>query len=163
MKLALEAAGFQTMQAKYEAEALCAHLGAQNEVWAVLTEDTDSLVFGAPRVIFKFFDPEPLVISQTQVLESLGFTFDQFIDFCMLLGCDFCETVYLVGPCTAKKLLDAHGSWSGIYEALLKKNHPSKTVETAKAFQETYARVRQCFTGRAFELDLNLAEPVLNK
>lgn len=31
--------------------------------------------------------------SDVQVLEGLGLTMDQFVDLCILCGCDYCDTI----------------------------------------------------------------------
>ena len=43
-----------------------------------------------------------------KVLEDLEFTKDQFIDLCILLGCDYCESIKGVGPVKAIKLIQEH-------------------------------------------------------
>ena len=43
-----------------------------------------------------------------KVLEDLEFTNDQFIDLCILLGCDYCESIKGVGPVKAIKLIQEH-------------------------------------------------------
>merc|ERR1719265_342304 len=51
-------------------------------------------------------------------LQQLDVTMDQFIDFCILSGCDYCDTIRGVGPNTAIKLLVQHGSLEKVIENL---------------------------------------------
>jgi exonuclease-1 len=64
----LGASGFQTFQAKYEAEALCAHLCATGSAWCTLTEDTDALAFGSPRVVFKYGTENACIVELDKVV-----------------------------------------------------------------------------------------------
>lgn len=43
---------------------------------------------------------------------------DQFIDLCLLLGCDYLEPVKGVGPKTALKLIREHGSLANVVEMI---------------------------------------------
>jgi len=152
LELAEALKAYDVRTAQFEAEALCAHLTtaeANFEAWCVLTEDTDALAFGAVRVVFRYFS-EPIVVEMDHVLASLEFTRSQFIDFCMLQGCDFCHNVYYIGPIASYDLLKKHGSWPEAYKAVAHCWRP-KTQETALEFQSKYDSVRECFETRAFE------------
>jgi flap endonuclease-1 len=41
-------------------------------------------------------------------LEGLELTKDQFVDLCIMLGCDYCDSIRGVGPKTALKLIREH-------------------------------------------------------
>ena len=43
-------------------------------------------------------------------------THEQFLDFCILCGCDYCPVVPKVGNVTAMKLIKTHGSIEKIIE-----------------------------------------------
>jgi len=55
-----------------------------------------------------------------QVLEELELTMDQFIDLCILCGCDYCDSIKGIGGQTALKLIRQHGSIESILENLNK-------------------------------------------
>ena len=38
-------------------------------------------------------------------LSQLGLTMDEFIDVCILCGCDYCENIKGIGPVSAVKLV----------------------------------------------------------
>ncbi|KAG1365037.1 putative Flap endonuclease 1-A [Cocos nucifera] len=68
------------------------------KVYAVASEDMDSLTFGAPRFLRHLMDPSSkkvLVMEYevSKVLEELELTMDQFIDLCILSGCDYCDSI----------------------------------------------------------------------
>lgn len=43
---------------------------------------------------------------------------DQFVDLCILCGCDYCDTIRGIGPKTAVKLMQKHGSLEKVLENL---------------------------------------------
>ncbi|AQK88068.1 Flap endonuclease 1 [Zea mays] len=55
-----------------------------------------------------------------KVLEELELTMDQFIDLCILCGCDYCDSIKGIGGQTALKLIRQHGSIESILENLNK-------------------------------------------
>ena len=155
----LQEAAFKTARAKYEAEALCAHLTREGQAYAVLTEDSDVLAFGATRAIFKY-TTEPAVYELSRVLERLGFTMDQFVDLCCLFGCDFCTNIYMFGPQSAYRSLQKHGSWPAIWASIQEVpltvfSHANmmRSLQESEAFNALYPEVRQCFLSAAHERD----------
>ena len=48
----------------------------------------------------------------------------QFIDLCILMGCDYADTIKGIGPKTALTLIREHGSMEGVLAALAKKKTP---------------------------------------
>ena len=148
LKAYLTASGYQTFQAKYEAEALCAHLCATDQAWCALTEDTDALAFGSPRVVFKYGTENACIVHLEDTLKVLELSREQFIDLCCMFGCDFCSNVSKVGPVGAYKLLRDHGSWPSIYAT---KVWPPATAESASVFNDLYSSVTECFRTRAYE------------
>jgi flap endonuclease-1 len=44
-------------------------------------------------------------VHHSKILGGLEFTEDQFIDLCILLGCDYCDSIAGIGPKTAIKLV----------------------------------------------------------
>lgn len=77
--------------------ALCASVTLP-QVYATGTEDMDALTLGTPILIrhLTFSEARKIPIKEIyldKVLAGLGFTMDQFIDLCILLGCDYCDTI----------------------------------------------------------------------
>ncbi|VFQ69793.1 unnamed protein product [Cuscuta campestris] len=65
-------------------------------VYAVALEDMDSINFGAPKFLRHLTDPSSktipaMEIQVSKVIEELELTMDQYIDFCILCGCDYCD------------------------------------------------------------------------
>jgi 5'-3' exonuclease len=151
LKLVLRASGYDVCTAKFEAEALCAHLVATEDCYAALTEDTDCLAFGCPRVIFKFTSGEPEEAYLPDILKALDMSYEQFVDLCCMFGNDFIENVFKVGPQTAMKLLSKHKSWPHVY-AETRQSWPLQTRESADRFHGLYDQVKTLFVMRAHEV-----------
>nr|AAV59413.1 putative flap endonuclease 1 [Oryza sativa Japonica Group] len=124
-KRLLRLMGVPVVEAPCEAEAECAALCINDMVYAVASEDMDSLTFGAPRFLRHLMDPSSKKIpvmefEVAKVLEELELTMDQFIDLCILSGCDYCDSIKGIGGQTALKLIRQHGSIESILENINK-------------------------------------------
>ncbi|XP_052148974.1 flap endonuclease 1-B [Oryza glaberrima] len=113
-KRLLSLMGVPVVQAPGEAEAQCAALCENHKVFAIASEDMDSLTFGARRFLRHLtdlsFKRSPVTeFEVSKVLEELGLTMDQFIDLCILSGCDYCENIRGIGGQRALKLIRQHG------------------------------------------------------
>ncbi|KAJ1292878.1 hypothetical protein BS78_01G024000 [Paspalum vaginatum] len=113
-KRLLRLMGVPIVEAPGEAEAQCAALCENHQVYAIASEDMDSLTFGARRFLRHLTDlgykKSPVIeFEVSKVLEDLGLTMDQFIDLCILSGCDYCENIKGIGGQRALKLIRQHG------------------------------------------------------
>ncbi|KAI5298561.1 Elongation of fatty acids protein 2, partial [Ascosphaera atra] len=103
------------------AEAQCAALARDGKVYAAASEDMDTLTFNAPILLrhltFSEQRKEPIQeIFLDRALEGLGMERVQFIDLCILLGCDYLDPIPKVGPNTALKLIREHGTLEKVVE-----------------------------------------------
>merc|ERR550514_2568099 len=115
--------GVPVVEAPSEAEATCAALCRDGKVYGAATEDADCLTFGTKTLVRNLMAAESqkktiLEVSLERALEQLNITMDQFIDFCILSGCDYCDTLKGVGPATAIRLLLQHGTIEKVLENL---------------------------------------------
>lgn len=106
----VDALGVSRVTAYGEAEALCAALAIHGYADGVLSRDTDTLVYGCPLFVCEFKANEFTWTTLDVVLESLEFTMAEFIDFCIMCGCDYNTNVPRVGGVTAYKYMRLHGS-----------------------------------------------------
>merc|ERR1711972_640777 len=141
-KQLLRLMGIPVVDAPSEAEATCAALCRDGKVYAAATEDADCLTFGTKVLVRNLMAAESqkkqiLEVSLERVLDQLNITMDQFIDFCILCGCDYCDTLKGVGPSTAMRLIIQHGSIEKVLE-----NLDADKVPTANF---RYQAVRQFF------------------
>ncbi|CAD2215369.1 flap endonuclease-1 [Angomonas deanei] len=115
--------GIPVVQAPTEAEAQCAELVKKGKAWAVGTEDMDALTFGSCIMLrhLNYSDAKKRPIAEIhlqRVLEEMGLTSEQFIDLCILLGCDYVPKIAGIGPQKAWDQIKTHGSIEKIIENL---------------------------------------------
>ncbi|XP_054817079.1 flap endonuclease 1 [Prosopis cineraria] len=127
-KRLLRLMGVPVVEAPSEAEAQCAALCKSGKVYAVASEDMDSLTFGAPKFLRHLMDPSSKKIpvmefEVAKILEELNLSMDQFIDLCILSGCDYCDSIRGIGGLTALKLIRQHGSIENILENINKERY----------------------------------------
>lgn len=118
--------GIPVVIAPSEAEAQCAELARGGKVYAAGSEDMDTLTFNTPilyrHLTFSEAKKQPISeIILEKALEGLEMNRDQFIELCILLGCDYLEPIKGVGPKSALKLLREHGSLAAVLEHLREK------------------------------------------
>lgn len=87
--------GIPYIEAPEEADSQLAYLCKENLVYAVLTEDMDILTFGSPKIIRNLTNNKkiPIEIDLNKVLNKLALTYEQFIELCILFGCDYCSSL----------------------------------------------------------------------
>ncbi len=134
-KKLLRLMGVPVVEAPCEAEAQCVQLVIDGVADAVATEDMDVLTLGAPVLLKWLTDSknDTVEIRIDKVLENLKISMDQFIDLCILCGCDYCGTIERVGPKTALKLIREHGSLETI--AKIKKIDLTRMIEARNLFK----------------------------
>ncbi|CAH0717687.1 unnamed protein product, partial [Brenthis ino] len=111
----LKLMGVPVVEAPCEAEAQCAALVKAGKVFAVATEDMDALTFGANILLrhLTFSEARKMPVQEfhlDQVLSGLELNHNEFIDLCILLGCDYCESIRGIGPKRAIDLVKQHRS-----------------------------------------------------
>ncbi|HLM91555.1 MAG TPA: flap structure-specific endonuclease [Thermoplasmata archaeon] len=107
--------GVPTVQAPSEGEAQAAVMAARGSVWAAASEDYDSLLFGAPRLVRGLAArnrggaaPGAQIIDREELLSRLGISGDELILIGILVGTDFNEGATGYGPKKALKLVQQH-------------------------------------------------------
>lgn len=128
-KKILEFLGIPIIQAPSEGEATASFLTKNEIVYACGSQDYDSLLFGAKRLIRnltisgrrkvpnknKFVNVEPEIIRQSLLLESTKLSLEQLIDVGILIGTDFNPGGFEgIGPKTALKLIRENGKLENI-------------------------------------------------
>lgn len=119
-KRLLDYMGVSWLQALSEGEAQVAYLVRKEKVWAGGSQDWDSLLFGAPRLIRnltlsgrrklpgkeKYITVKPEVIELDTVLSNIGIDHDQLIVLGILVGTDYNPGgIRGIGPKTALKIV----------------------------------------------------------
>ncbi|CAB3983836.1 flap endonuclease 1-like, partial [Paramuricea clavata] len=128
-KTVLKLMGVPHVDAPCEAEAQCASLVANGKVYATATEDMDSLTFGSLITLrhMTFSEARKMPIQEfhlNKILEELSLSKDEFIDLCILLGCDYCDSIKGIGPKRAIDLIRQHRTIEGIIKHIDSKKYP---------------------------------------
>jgi len=103
--------GIPIIQAIEEADSQCAWLVKTGLAHYVASEDMDILTFGANRLIRKLSSKDYVTEYDLNILlKELDLTEKQFIDLCILLGCDYIGTIGKMGPKKAYEMIKQYGS-----------------------------------------------------
>mgnify|MGYP000300418250 CR=1 FL=1 len=141
----LKLMGVPVVAAPGEAEAQCAELCKGGKCWAIVTEDMDALTFGSPRLLRRMMAPESkklpiLEFNHSKMLEELKMSRDEFIDLCILCGCDYTQTIRGIGPKKAFEGITKHRSIEKFVESLDSKKYTVPGifpyVEARKLFKQ---------------------------
>lgn len=121
--------GIPFIEAPSEGEATAAYLTQTNQAYAAASQDYDSILFGAKRLVRNFtnsgrrkipnrntyIEIEPEIIESQKVLDELGVTREQLVDIGILVGTDFNPDGFeRIGPKTALKLIKENGKLENI-------------------------------------------------
>ncbi len=123
-KRLLDAMGIPWVQAPSEGEAQAAYIARKGDAWAAGSQDYDSLLFGAPRLVRNlaitgkrklpgknvYVEVKPEIIYLDKLLKSLGITREQLIVIGILLGTDYNPGgIPGFGPKTALRYVKVYG------------------------------------------------------
>lgn len=102
--------GIPVIDAIEEADSQCAYLSKNNLVDYVASEDMDMLPFGTKILVRNIGKKTQVQISLDVILTKLNITHEQFVEICILLGCDYCPTIPGVGPAKVYPFIKKYGS-----------------------------------------------------
>ena len=115
--------GLPVVIAPSDGEAQSAYMCAKGDVWASASQDFDSILFGAPKLVRNltitgrrkvpgkdiYRDVRTELLDTNEFLETLGVTREQIVDVCILMGTDFNAGISGIGPKKGLKLIRDHG------------------------------------------------------
>ena len=110
----LDLLGMVHINSETEAETLCAFMCCHGQVDAVLSNDTDVMVYGTPTFLTNLTKDIVTEIKFPSLLEGVGLTYDEFRDFCILCGTDYNNNIYRIGSEKAYKYIKNHSSIENI-------------------------------------------------
>ncbi|EFA86417.1 xeroderma pigmentosum group G family protein [Heterostelium album PN500] len=90
-----------------EAEAQCAELFALGLIDGVVTEDSDTLLFGksSDMVVYRHLFQQPEKYCMSDIEKTIGVNRDDLINLAMLLGCDYTAGVKGIGIVNAMEII----------------------------------------------------------
>ena len=97
--------GVPYIEAPQEADSQCAYLSRNDLVDYVASEDMDILTFGCKNLLKGFMKRNMVNINLEMILSEMEINMDQFIDLCILLGCDYTDSIDGVGLKKAYELI----------------------------------------------------------
>ena len=151
---ALRSLAVECIVAPYEADAQLAYMANNGYVDVVITEDSDLLVYGTPRVWFKMDrEGNAVQLRHSVVRKRLAnevncddFALVQFQSMCILSGCDYLPSLPGVGLKKALKMVSSFGNIEEITGSLLNEKKPKVTQEGAEKYAVEFERALYCFT-----------------
>ena len=121
--------GIPYIQAPSDGEAAAAYLTRREVAFAAASQDYDSILFGAKRLVRNlaisgkrkvpnrnvYVEVEPEIFEHDRVLREIGLTSEQLVDVGILIGTDFNPGGFAgIGPKTALKLIKENGKLENI-------------------------------------------------
>ena len=150
----LEKSGIPYCTAPNDAEKYCAFLQKNELVNYTITDDTDAITFGCQRILKTSINKNIIEIDSSKVLLDFEMDVDAFIDYCILSGCDYTETISQIGPITAYNLIKRHKT---IEEML-------KTIEKCKYTENfNYVEARKIFKEFDYEIPERFRKKSIDK
>ncbi|KAF2273714.1 PIN domain-like protein [Westerdykella ornata] len=128
--------GLPYITAPMEAEAQCAELVRLGLVDGIVTDDSDTFLFGGTRIYKNMFNAAKFVecYLATDLTTEFSLTREKLIDIAQLLGSDYTPGIPGIGPVTALEILSEFDNlqnfkdwWSGVQEGRIPKEADQKS------------------------------------
>lgn len=127
-----EGGSVEFLVAPFEADPQLAHLSRSKYVDLVICEDSDLLVFGSHRVLYKMTSKyegqliESKDVLSTKEIEMKGWNFYGFIYMCIMSGCDYLDSPTGIGMKTANNYMNSTPNIKKLLKKLKEKNKISE-------------------------------------
>ncbi|CAD6238373.1 GSCOCG00008451001-RA-CDS [Cotesia congregata] len=153
--------GIPYITAPCEAEAQCAELVKSGKIYATATEDMDALTFGSNILLRRltFSEARKMPVQEIhldKVLAEMELNKDEFIDLCIMLGCDYTGSIKGIGPKRAVELIKTHRCLEKILENIDTKKY---SVPEDWNYKEARELFRNPEITKAEEVDFKWGEP----
>jgi flap endonuclease-1 len=127
------------IEASEEADTQLAYMTKNNLIDYVISEDMDLLTFGCTKLIRNYSGKKDIkLIKLEDILDETELKQEQFVELCILLGCDYLDTIPGIGFNKAYTLIKKYGS---IEEIL--KNNPK--IKPSDNFLNNYKNIVKYF------------------
>ena len=122
--------GIPVIQSPGDAEKTCGYLQGKGLVHYTVTDDTDAFTFNIKKVIkFKQTGKCLNIWDLDIMLRKLDLNYNEFVDLCILAGCDYCPTIPRIGIISAFNLIKTHRNIETILKNNPHLNLPDKYLE----------------------------------
>lgn len=118
-----------------EAEAYASELCRIGYVDYVVTEDMDTLAHGCPRMIRNCMDKSikrkdvVSVIDLEDILKNFNMNMKEFLDLCILCGCDYCPSIPKVGTVRSYNYIQNYRNIEALIESKKCNNIPEEFIQ----------------------------------
>jgi flap endonuclease-1 len=156
--------GIPAVHCTGEGEKLCSALALTGMADAVFSTDTDNLVYGTPLLVHsqESFDkdergvhmPTFKTITTNDVIKALELSQKEFVDFCIMCGCDYNKNIPKVGIKRAYDLIKVHRSIENLpskYDTTCLKHVKCRELFTIGNYQDLIASGRLEKSRNAYE------------
>jgi flap endonuclease-1 len=96
--------GIPYIESPTEADPQCAYLVKEGIADSVISDDMDLLAFGTSKLI-RGKSNKLEIYNLNIILKELKLTYDEFVELCILFGCDYCDTIKKIGVKRAYELI----------------------------------------------------------
>lgn len=98
------------------------------------------------------------------MLKELDLNYDEFVDLCILCGCDYTDTIEGIGPITAFKMIKDHKTIEGVIEAVKQENEHGKRkkkygIPSNFLYEESRSLFKNCLIQPPAEIELKWEKP----
>lgn len=150
----LEKSGIPYFSAPEDAEKYCAFLQINGLVDYTVTDDTDAMTFGCKKILKTNINKDIIEIDLEKLLDDFKMTYEKFVDYCILCGCDYSDTLNQIGPITAYNIIIKYGTIEKYLE-----NNPDKNKNTFN-----FLTARKIFTSFEYDLPITpIEKKIFNK
>tara|TARA_B100000575_G_scaffold257174_1_gene227934 strand:- start:259 stop:1269 length:1011 start_codon:yes stop_codon:yes gene_type:complete len=144
LKQLLNLMGVSYIHPDGEAEAYASELCRMGYVDYVITEDMDTLVYECPRMIRNCLDKTikrkdvVSIIDLDTILKDFNMNMKEFIDMCIICGCDYCTTIPKVGTIRAFNYIQKYKTIDSLIDS-------GKCTNIPQEFIDNYSKARELF------------------
>ncbi|XP_047940413.1 exonuclease 1 [Salvia hispanica] len=127
--------------APYEADAQMTFLAVSKHVEAVITEDSDLIAFGCPRIIYKMdkfgqgVEFKSAMLQHNKELNLEGFTQMMLLEMCILSGCDYLPSLPGMGLKKAHALMKKFKNHENVIKHL-----KYNSVDVTPLYEESFKK-----------------------
>jgi len=144
----LNAIGIPYIHLDMEADIICAKLVSYGIVDYCIGNDMDLLAYGCTKIIrnIQFRDDKFTICNYNKILSVLDLTHEQFIDLCIIIGCDYTQRVFGLKPLLGYQLIHKYHTIESIIANLelinkeLDNEIPGRFIKLPTTFNYEHAR-----------------------
>lgn len=148
--------GIPFFTAPDDAEKYCAFLQKNGLVDYTVTDDTDAITFGCEKILKTSINKSIILIDTKKILLDFEMTHKMFVDFCILSGCDYTETINQIGPVTSFNLIKKHTCIENILEKIDKNVENFNFIEARKIFTDFDYPIPEKISKKPFDKNILL-------